>query len=42
MIDRRFVLATLAGLTSLGVLKWLGLSQAEAAPDTFEVVKTPE
>lgn len=42
MIDRRFVLSALAGLSSLGVLKWLGLSQAEAADATFEVVKTPE
>ncbi len=52
MINRRFTLAALAGLTSFGVFKWFGLSsQADAgetltseksAGDKFEVEKTPE
>ena len=47
MIDRRFTLAALAGLTSFGVLKWFGPSSQARADDKppagkFEVEKTPE
>src|ERR1700756_3287785 len=40
MIDRRVLLATVAGLFSLAALRWLRVSSATAAGQKFEIEKT--
>ncbi|WP_458760284.1 peptide-methionine (R)-S-oxide reductase MsrB [Afipia sp. TerB] len=42
MTDRRFLLASAAGLAGFAVLRWLGLSETAQAAGKFEIEKTPE